>query len=70
MNGNKAIRPGRWINDSFDVANTFSCNCYRYWYFFANVNQILSYRVVTIDSEVHIVLICSLYSLYLLWNSK
>lgn len=20
MNGNKAIRPGRWINDSFDVA--------------------------------------------------
>lgn len=24
MNGNKAIRLGRWINDSFDVANTFT----------------------------------------------
>lgn len=27
MNGNKAIRPGRWINDSFDVANTFTGSC-------------------------------------------
>lgn len=67
MNGNKAIRPGTVLMWPTHLVATAS---YRYWYFFANVNQIPSYRVVTFDSEVHIVLICSLYSLYLLWNSK